>query len=240
MRNSDQSDAGAVHHRKLLLVGVSVLVAAVVIGLAGRPLWQDRTADEPHEVTVDDSPATPSVSASQPACGPIRQEAVDASKHVDDGSIDYDAAPPSFGDHRSWWDYYAGNFYQIEDRPAVAVLVHNLEHGYNILWYDAAVADDSAALAQVQELAENYSGARRDPDTALIAAPWTSADGGPFPGGMHYALTHWYADADDPTGSRADEIGYTRYCRALSASAVERWMQDYPLEDAPEGFPENM
>ncbi len=222
------------------MVGVSVLLAAVVIGVAGWQLWQDRTREQPQDVRIDDRPATTDVSASQPVCGPVRQEAVDASQHVDDRPIDYDAAPPSFGDHRSWWDYYARNFYQVEDRPEVAVLVHNLEHGYNILWYDAAVADDAAALAQVQELAEGYSGARRDPDTALIAAPWTSADGGRFPRGMHYALTHWYADPDDHTRSRADEIGYTRYCQELSAGAVERWMQAYPLEDSPEGFPGNM
>ena len=33
-------------------------------------------------------------------------------------------------------------FYTSDDRPAVATLVHNLEHGFTLLWYDETIADD--------------------------------------------------------------------------------------------------
>ena len=34
-------------------------------------------------------------------------------------------------------------FYTEDDRPELEALVHNLEHGYTILWYDETIADDA-------------------------------------------------------------------------------------------------
>jgi hypothetical protein len=165
---------------------------------------------------------------------------VDASDHIDGQDIRYTAAPPASGDHRSRWAVLAPNFYTVRNRPEVAVLVHNLEHGYNILWYDETVVENRKELARVRRIANSYDGAPRDPDTALIAAPWTSQDGAAFPAGRHYAFTHWYADPADRTSSRDDEIGYTQYCRQLTSKAVAQWMKNYPLQNSPEGFPAAM
>ena len=54
------------------------------------------------------------------------------------------------------------------------VLVHNLEHGYNILWYDQTVGDDRDALAWLGEVADPYAtlGRGRHPASAFVAAPW--------------------------------------------------------------------
>jgi len=57
---------------------------------------------------------------------------------------------------------------------------------------------------------------------------------------MNYALTHWYADPQDRTRSRSDEVGLTRYCADVDAETVQDWMDDYPLTDAPEGYPDLM
>jgi len=194
-------------------------------------------------VTGQDDPPSGDTAAASDAveCGPVLREPTNgAGAHVDDAT--YDVAPPSFGDHASRWEVRANSFYDVDDRPRVSVLVHNLEHGYNILWYDQTVVDDADALARVQEIANDYAGLDRAPDpaTAFIAAPWTDADGAGFPEGMHYALTHWYADPSDRTRSRVDEEGLTRYCPEISAEIVEDWMTDYPLSDAPEGFPDLM
>ena len=96
------------------------------------------------------------------------------------------------------------------------------------------------ALERVREIAEVYTLTGRDPADAFIAAPWSAADGGPMPEGRHYALTHWYADPEAPGRGRTDEIGYTRYCATVDADLVRQWMADYPLRDAPEGYPVNM
>jgi hypothetical protein len=220
---------------------IVVVLAMAVIATAGIAWLEDRRGDPPtgSAVAAEGDPANPA----EPACGPVlRAYAGDAGDHIDNAPIAYSSAPPSFGDHRSRWEVRAASFYDVDARPEVEVLVHNLEHGYNILWYDQSVVDDSDALARVREIADGYAtlGRVRDPATAFIAAPWTADDGDGFPAGMNYALTHWYADPTDPTRSRADEVGLTRYCAGISAEIVQDWMDDYPLTDAPEGYPDLM
>ncbi|MDQ3276405.1 MAG: DUF3105 domain-containing protein, partial [Actinomycetota bacterium] len=56
------------------------------------------------------------------------------------------SAPPASGNHSSRWAVLSPPFYGVADRPKVSVLVHNLEHGYNILWYDETVAGDAEEL----------------------------------------------------------------------------------------------
>ncbi len=221
--------------RRLLLA--SSLALAVVAAAVWLSAVEWRTSEAGDPADVGDR------SVAEPSCGPVqRQPAGGAGDHIDGAPIAYSSAPPSFGDHRSRWAVRPPRFYDVDDRPEVAVLVHNLEHGYNILWYDETVVDDEIALARVQEIAAGYAtlDGQPDPATAFIAAPWTAADGAPFPDGMHYALTHWYADPTDRTTSRADEVGLTRYCAAIDAATVEEWMTDYPLSEAPEGYPDLM
>lgn len=224
-------------------LGLAAALAVVVLVVTGWAWHQDRdrsrTTDSP--VAAEGTPANPSVSA--PGCGPVlREPAGEAGDHIDDAPITYPSAPPAFGDHRSRWEVLALTFYDVDDRPDVSVLVHNLEHGYNILWYDQTVIDDDDELHRLREIADAYAalGRSRDPATAFIAAPWTAEDGDGFPGGMHYALTHWYADPTDRTRSRDDELGLTRYCTGISADVVQDWMDKYPQRDAPEGYPDLM
>jgi hypothetical protein len=206
------------------------------VSVAGWSWTQDE--DPPPSTT-----ATGTTASGDAGCGPTQRRPTGAAgTHIDDEPISYDAAPPSFGDHRSRWEVRANSFYAVANRPAVPVLVHNLEHGYNILWYDQTVIDDPEALDRVRAIAEEYATLDREPDpaTAFIAAPWTPADGPGFPEGVNYALTHWYADPTDRTSSRADELGLTRYCTDVSAAVIRQWMDDYPLSDAPEGYPDLM
>ena len=67
--------------------------------------------------------------------------------------------------------------YTADDRPELESLVHNLEHGYTILWYDETIADDDEAM---DELRGDRRQARRHREHAhkFIAAPWTSDDEG--------------------------------------------------------------
>lgn len=212
-------------------LGAAVLVGAGAIAGVATLLWE---GGRPHDAAPSSASAAPVV------CGPLIVNPVESSNHIDDEPIDYPAGPPAAGDHRSRWAYFARNFYAVADRPEVAELVHNLEHGYSILWYDESIADDPALLREVGTLSKSYDGAKRDPDTALIAAPWTAADGPAFPPNMTVALTHWYADPKDNTRSRADERALTKYCTGLAPETVAAWMRTYPLSDSPEGAPGNM
>ena len=222
---------GSPTRRRLAIV---MPLALVVIGFAGWS-WREN-AGPPTDTSAGDE-------SGGPVCGDVlREPAGGAGAHIDDEPISYSSAPPSFGDHSNRWEVRALPFYDVEHRPDVPVLVHNLEHGYNILWYDETVIADAEAMAGVREIADAYAtlDRERDPATAFIAAPWTSEDGAGFPDGMNYALTHWYADPTDRTRARADELGLTQYCAEVSAAVVRQWMDDYPLRDAPEGFPDLM
>jgi len=145
----------------------------------------------------------------------------------------YPDAPPADGPH--WGNYLQGSelrhFYSTDDRPPVERLVHSLEHGHTILWYDKTIADDSSALADVQAIAKKFP-SNSDPTDKFIAAPWTSADGKAFPGGKHVALTHWSMGGTN--GNPDGQQGVWEYCSKVSGAVVEKFMQDYPYSDSPE------
>ena len=138
--------------------------------------------------------------------------------------IPYPDAPPAFGPH--WANYLQGseirNFYTVEDRPEIERLVHSLEHGHTILWYDDTVKPGTDAY---KDSAGDRREVRRETDK-FIAAPWTGDDGKSFPSGKHVALTHWTG----PENQRAS--------RSTAPAPAARWsqefMKEYPASNAPE------
>jgi len=107
--------------------------------------------------------------------------------------------------------------------------VHNLEHGYTILWYDETIADDDDQLNQVQALAKKFKADDDNFRLKFIAAPWTGDDenGKQFPNDQHIAFSHWKGDADKSTG-------VWQYCSEVSGEALKTFMKDYPYTDSPE------
>ncbi len=218
----------AERRRRWTFVGIVGLVALLIVGLTGWQLLKEkRQSDEFAALNLTEF----GVPAADAQCDArIEKHAQGSGQHVPSGPITYQDDPPSFGPHRPTWVRFAREFYTPEDRPEVPLLVHNLEHGYLVLWYDETVADDPDARAELEGLAAKFSGDDQNPKNAFIAAPWTSEDGGPFPDGKHYALTHWYANPE--TGQ--DQKGITEYCGKLSGEVVKSFMEDYPQSDTPE------
>jgi Protein of unknown function (DUF3105) len=193
----------------VLLLVAAVLSGVLVVGVAAYSF-----------VTRDvQAPAVAAISADEAVCGEVvTRPAEGQNQHVlFDRTIHYPVSPPAFGPH--WPGYLEGpeirSFYAVEDRPPLPKLVHSLEHGYTILWYD-----DDADVEAVRALADSYPVGER-----FIAAPWTGADGDPFPTG-HVALTHW-TGPDDPTG-------VWTYCDAPSTDVVETFREAYTATNAPE------
>jgi len=219
----------------LLVVGAAVLVGVIIIGVAA---WQVLKANEESGRAISDI----GVSADAAGCKPVQKEkpeerdidGVENTAHVETGTpVDYRFSPPAFGLH--WPNYLSGaelrSFYTVDDRPEVERLVHSLEHGYTILWYDEALADDEEALADVEAIAKKFP----DPssvDQHFIAAPWTADDGDPFPDDTRVALTHWSIGGEG--GNIEDEVGVWQYCESVSGEAVQQFIDDYPPRDAPE------
>lgn len=210
--------------RTFTIIAACVLVGLVIIGLGAYPLWkQSRVASGDLE--------TLGVAASGADCQKvITEDAEGSNDHREIGTeVVYQDAPPAFGPHFNQTAGFERKFYASGDRPDLEYLVHNLEHGYNMLWYDETIADDADALAVVKGIASKFEG--DELSNKFIAVPWTEEDGKAFPDGAHIALTHWYADPQDPAGSQQ---GIWQYCEAPSGKAVSDFVEEYPYTDSPE------
>nr|WP_246289964.1 DUF3105 domain-containing protein [Nocardioides marinus] len=177
------------------------------------------------------------IGAPASVCGEVTTKSAEGSgNHVDDGQqVFYDDAPPAFGPH---WNVFGKapvpigrEFYTESDRPELEQLVHNLEHGFTIMWYDETVADDADQLTELRAIARKFSDTT-DRRNAFIIAPWTETDGADFPDGKHVALTHWSAGGVGV--AEGEQVGVWQYCDSPSGEAVDSFVREYPQQDSPE------
>lgn len=215
--------------RGFAIVGVALLIGVLMIGAAAfQPIKDAWNARQARAVAIDDLGAPAS------ACTDITtKKAEGEQEHIPETQEGgYTDAPPAFGKHWNIWESMDKKFYTARERPPLEKLVHNLEHGFTILWYDESIADDSDRLDEVKKIAEKYSGTGNQ-RLKFMAVPWTSEDGKPFPDDQHIALTHWSAGGvgEEATGK---QIGVWQYCSEPSGEAVREFMAEYPYMDSPE------
>lgn len=221
--------------RGFAIVGVCVLVALVIIGAAAyKPVkdwWDGREFDK---LALSDIGAPASV------CQDITTKKAEGNQnHVPTGTpVEYTDAPPAFGAH---WNEagvapapFARKFYTADDRPQLEALVHNLEHGYTLLWYDDTIANNDKDLGELRAIAEKFGGGD-NLRNKFIALPWTKDDenGASFPDGQHIAFTHWSAGGTGETDASKQE-GIWQYCSEISGAALDAFMEKYPYFDSPE------
>ena len=220
MRKQQQK---AEKRRSRAIFAAILVVALVIIGLGAYPLIKQ------NQVAAGDL-ETIGASAEAANCQDVVKKSAEGSAdHREIGTdITYQDAPPAFGPHYPQTAGFNRKFYSPGDRPEIEYVVHNLEHGYNILWYDETVADDADQLAAVKGIAEKFEGDQLT--DKFLALPWTAEDGKAFPDGAHVALTHWYANPD----TLEDQEGVWQYCDAPSGAVVDQFVTDYPYTDSPE------
>ena len=209
----------------MVIIGVCVLVALVIIGLAAyNPIrtWIEKRqyAGQPLE----------EIGASADVCGEITTKKAQGSNdhRPFEEQITYEDTPPAFGPH---WNE-AGvapapinqRFYTTDSRPELESLIHNSEHGYNILWYDETAADSEEMIGEIKAIAATLDENDTNGRFKFKAVPWTDEDGGEFPDGQHIAFTHWTADQE----------GVWQYCSEPSGEALQEFMEKYPFTDSPE------
>lgn len=196
-------------------------IVAVVLAIGGVVLATNGD-DEPN---VGDAAAAP--------CAEVITRPTDRTQeHVVDEDISYADAPPSFGKHFAQWAPFERAFY-TDDRPPVSFLVHNLEHGYTIAWYDEVAAGNEATMGALETLADSYLA---DHERFLVV-PWRPADGGDFPEGMHVAVTRWTADAANPA-DLTKQRGNWLYCGGADEDAIRAFFEEFPNTESPEpGIP---
>jgi Protein of unknown function (DUF3105) len=216
MRRQQQA---AERRRTVIIVAACALVGLVIIGAAA---WIPVMSwiNDPARKAMSEF----GVSASQAGLSKVSKDsAAGVSDHVPDGTpVKYKTQPPSSGKHWAQPAPFERKFYAIEDRPQLETLVHNLEHGYTIVWYDETIADDEEQLGLLRDIARRFESSELDNAKKLIVAPWATTDG-KLPAGKHIALTHWSSDA-----------GHRQYAEKVSGQAIEQFMKKYPAEDSPE------
>ncbi len=230
--------ARAERRRTLVVVAICGVVALAIIAATGWKLISDRQrAQEVAGTALGEL----GPSADQAGCTAVSTKPAEGSaQHLDGQDIDYPDSPPAFGAHWGNPAEFMTKFYTAEDRPEVERLVHNLEHGYTVLWYDDTVSGDD--LQAIENIAEKFDVGTVDVtdqaeadkyDAAkFIAAPWMPSDGDAFPDGAHVAMTRWALTGED--AAEGQGLGATEYCERPSGTAVDDFMTDYPASNAPE------
>jgi hypothetical protein len=133
-------------------------------------------------------------------------------------SVKYDTVPPSHGPHFVQPDISGRDFYTAKDRPVLETLVHNLEHGYTILWYDGTKVKDTTLLKNIADQADKLP----DSSGKFKVVEWDNSSGS-FPADKPYALVHWAKDA-----------GHRQLCGDLSGQAVVDFVAKYPMTNTQE------
>src|SRR4051794_10411052 len=174
--------------RNLMTAGVVIVIAALIIGGAASPMFKDWRNDQKYADRNLGSIGAPASVCTDVTTAPAEGE----QDHVAPGTpLAITGNPPAFGQHYNTWESIARKFYTSKDRPELGFLIHNLEHGYTILWYDETAAKDSDTMTTIKALASKFKGADGDFRNTFKAVPWTSKDGDAFPKGQHIAFTHW-------------------------------------------------
>lgn len=138
----------------------------------------------------------------RPAVGEAVSIPADYETHIEAGTPPgpYPSDPPAGGVH--YPNELDAKFYQEADLAFLSEypegsLVHNLEHGYVIFWYNCAVLDEAGCTllkANIQKVMDGFDGVK------LIAFPWESLE-------VPVAMTSWSRlqrfETFDPSQARA-------------------------------------
>jgi hypothetical protein len=218
--------------RTVLIIVAACAVLVLVLGAVITYGILDARKNQPDNLIV--GLGVPAASAS---CDAVTTDAASGnSDHVGPGTnrtdvsrVQYSTVPPTSGSHFVQPVLDGRQFYSSADTPAVETLVHNLEHGYTVLWY--VPSEEASRSGQLQELA-GLGNKLAPAQGKFIVAPWNNAYGA-FPSGKKFALTHWSATTD-ASGKVSAQSGHRQLCGDLSGEAVKTFVTQFPRTDAPE------
>ena len=218
MRKAEQAKE---RRKSMLFIVIAAVVGLGLVAAAAIPAYLD-SRNDPAKKDLSSF----GVSTSAAGCSAVETHKGTNNQadrqHVDDGTVeDYETVPPSYGPHWSAPVFPAREFYTERDRPQMEQLVHNLEHGYTILWYD-----DTIKGAQLDELKDIAASARENdatgPTGKFVVSAWDDSYGD-LPSGKHIGISHW-----------GSQDSYTQVCGKVSGAAVKSFIADHPASNSPE------
>ena len=121
--------------------------------------------------------------------------------------VQYATTPPTGGDHYLQTAPANKNFYDRDDAMLPERLVHNLEHGYVVVWYDEQASDDD--VDKLRQIAKNVKKVSDRFGRKFIVAPY---DRGDFAGDKNVGLTAW---------------GASQLCERASGEAIKAFIDDF-------------
>jgi hypothetical protein len=206
--------------KSLIFVSLAVIVGVGLVVAAALPAYL-HSRNDPAKKAL----ASFGVSAASASCSAVKTTKntnTDALRtHVADGTVEkYQTVPPSFGPHWATPVLSSRPFYSVKDRPEMEQLVHNLEHGYTIVWYDATIK--GAQLSALKDLSTNARARSETAPSKFIVSAWDNAYGH-FPAGKHLGISHW-----------GTATSHVQLCGKVSGQAVSTFIKNYPAADSPE------
>jgi hypothetical protein len=166
--------------RNLVTLAIALLIGALVVVL----VMQSRDGDDALDAGVG---------SEQAGCGEIEEHEEEGQDHVE-VEPQYGTNPPTSGDHLQ--TPASAGFFDEPVRPGA--LVHNMEHGQIIIWYDPDAPPET--IDAIEEIVD------QEP-AATIAVPWDELEGS-----SDFAMTAW---------------GASQHCRQVSQAVVDDFRKEY-------------
>jgi hypothetical protein len=145
--------------RKRMTTLAAIAAGVIVVGIISYLVWQNN------------QPAPAATASSLGESIPVRPD----TSHVPDGTDPgpFNSDPPSSGRHYA--EPAAAGFYDADPFPShpEGHLVHSLEHGYVIFWYNCDLLSQTGCAdlkAQIQDVMQ------REDNLKVIAFPWPTLE----------------------------------------------------------------
>lgn len=209
--------------KSAIFVTLAVIVGLGLVAAAAVPAYLNNRNDPANKSLSAFGVSTAAASCSAATTDPVtgQQEHVGpGTSKADEKRVDYSEVPPSSGAHFAIPVADSRAFYTVKDRPVMENLVHNLEHGYTVLWYDETIKGDE--LDTLKELATSARAQKEVGPQKFIVSAWDDSYGS-LPSGKHIALSHWGA-----------KKGHRQLCGDVSGAAVQSFIKKFPYSDSPE------
>jgi hypothetical protein len=180
----------AERRKNWLFAGSAIVVAIILISAAVIPAYlHDRNEKKKQKEGYQAAPTSAEKTA---GCLGVHNDPLSAAAEHFQTPIDYtkeqygdtrggtQPIPPTGGKHNALSLGDTQRFYDIADKPRPERAVHNLEHGYIVVWYDSKLP--AADVTKLKALATNPAYPR-----LLVVGWWQSV----LPSDKHVVFTSW-------------------------------------------------
>lgn len=175
----------------VLLVGVIIVVGVLVFGGGGSVAWTVQPNDGNAHVPVGTS------------CREAPQS------HANCGTTPYSSLPAASGPH---WDPSGVANWGVYTTPQPETqLIHNLEHGGIVIWYDPERLDDEA-IGTLEDYVDRQTASGISGRYKFILSPWGGSD--PLPAPVVATAWRYLLELETADIGAIDEFARARYGRS--------------------------